>query len=106
MRVTYRKSLRDIRTMSGKVDRIANPYTAYMQITALEMEKARRLSEKRSCEARIATIDRRLCMIEAEKQDLLRRLVAQKSLTIPGPPANGKTEDVPVDGARSSRIRR
>ena len=37
-----RRTMRDIKTLSGRVDRISNPYMAYMQITCLEMEKVRK----------------------------------------------------------------
>jgi hypothetical protein len=69
-----RKTMRDIRTLSGKVDRIANPYMAYMQITCLEMEKARKGREKASAVQRVETLDGRLRDIEAEKASLLRAL--------------------------------
>jgi len=69
-----RKTMRDIRTLSGKVDRIANPYMAYMQITCLEMEKARRGRERASALQRIGNLDGRLRDIEAEKGALLRAL--------------------------------
>jgi hypothetical protein len=69
-----RKTLRDIRTLSGKVDRIANPYMAYMQITCLEMEKARKGREKASALQRVEILDGRLREIEAEKAAVLRAL--------------------------------
>jgi hypothetical protein len=69
-----RKTLRDIRTLSGKVDRIANSYMAYMQITCLEMEKARKGREKASALQRVEDIDGRLRDIEVEKATLLRAL--------------------------------
>ncbi len=69
-----RKTMRDIRTLSGKVDRIANPYMAYMQITCLEMEKARKGREKASALQRVENLDGRLRDIETEKASLLRAL--------------------------------
>jgi hypothetical protein len=47
---------------------------AYMKISCLEMEKARRDREKFSAETRIRNIDSRLKEIEAEKAALLVRL--------------------------------
>ena len=69
-----RKGLREIRTLSGRQDRVHLPYQAYMQITCLEMEKARRGSERKSALQRIANLDARLKEIEAEKAALLRAL--------------------------------
>lgn len=69
-----RKGLRDIRTLSGRQDRVHLPYQAYMQITCLEMEKARRGRERKSASQRTADIDARLQEIEAEKEALLRAL--------------------------------
>lgn len=66
-----RRGLNNIRTISGKVDQVAVPYRAYMQVTCLEMEKARRTAERRSAMARVAAIDARLVAIEEEKNALL-----------------------------------
>lgn len=69
-----RKGLREIRTLSGRQDQVHLPYQAYMQITCLEMEKARRGKERSSARQRMADIDARLKEIEAEKEALLRAL--------------------------------
>ena len=66
-----RKGLHEIRTLSGRQDRVRLPYQSYMQITCLEMEKARRGSERKSALQRIANLDARLKEIEAEKASLL-----------------------------------
>lgn len=68
------RSLRNLRTLSGRVDQMSVPYRAYMQVTCLEMEKARREAERRSAGQRITEIDARLQEIEAEKADILKRL--------------------------------
>jgi hypothetical protein len=73
------RGLRDIRTRSGKVGRAGVPYMAYMNISCLEMEKARREKEKFSAQARISNIDARLAEIEAEKGDLLECLGERNS---------------------------
>ena len=65
------RGLKNIRTLSGRVDQRALPSHAYMQITCLEMEKARRNAERTSAAQRISDIDRRLQEIEKEKQELL-----------------------------------
>jgi hypothetical protein len=66
------KGLNTIRTLSGRVDRVSLPYRGYMQITCLEMERARRGMERKSASLRIALIDARLGEIEKAKQELLQ----------------------------------
>jgi len=68
------RGLRDIRTRSGSVERSDVPYMAFMKISCLEMEKARREKEKSSAEWRIKNIDARLQEIEGEKKKILIRL--------------------------------
>ena len=104
-----RRTLRDIRTNSGKIDRFATPHRAYMQITALEMEKARKESERQACLARLDAIGRRMRAIESEKSYLVRGLARTGSLVVPLPsePAEGPSQaDKPASApARPSRIR-
>ena len=69
-----RRTMRDIKTLSRRVDRIADPYMTYMQITCLEMEKARKEREKDSALKRLQNLDARLGDIEREKALLLRAL--------------------------------
>jgi hypothetical protein len=66
------KGLTSIRTLSGRVDQLSLPYRSYMQITCLEMEKARRGMERKSANQRVALIDARLEQIEKAKQELLQ----------------------------------
>jgi hypothetical protein len=68
------KGVRSLRTWSGKIGQVAVPYRAYMQITCLEMEKARRSSERQSASRCIEEIDARLQEIETEKVKLLASL--------------------------------
>jgi hypothetical protein len=68
------RSVQDIRTMSGKVDRTSIPHMAYMRVTMLEMEKTRLDEEKQSALARIQIIVTRLGELEQEKDELLRAL--------------------------------
>ena len=79
------RGLREIRTHAGKQDQTDRPYRAYMQITCLEMEKARRRSERKTSLLRINSLDSRLKEIEAEKETLLRKIENQK------PADNGKS---------------
>lgn len=69
-----RRGVRDIRTLSGKVDQASIPYRAYMKISSLEMEKARRGKEKESAMRRVKDIDARFQEMEAEKDALLKAL--------------------------------
>ena len=62
-----RLGLNNIRTISGKVNQAAIPYRAYMQVTCLEMERARRSAERQSAMARVTAIDK-------EKAGLLRSI--------------------------------
>ena len=78
------KGLNQIRTLSGRVDQLSLPYRSYMQITCLEMEKARRDMERKSASRRIALIDARLDEIEKAKQDLLRAVAASGQGMMPG----------------------
>ena len=68
------RSLQDIRTLEGWVDLAKQPYRAFMKITCLEMEKARREKERESALHRVENIDERLREIEAEKAGLMKVL--------------------------------
>ena len=68
------RSLQDIHTMSGNIDMVAQPYRAYMKISCLEMEKARRGNERESAMRRVRNIDERFRQIEVEKAALLQIL--------------------------------
>jgi len=72
------RGLQEIRTLSGRVDMVSEPYRAFMRITALEMEKERRGIEKRSAVQRVQNIDARFRDIEAEKDALLTILGERK----------------------------
>jgi hypothetical protein len=92
-----RLGLSNIRTISGKVNQVVVPYRAYMQVTCLEMEKARRSAERQSAMARVTAIDCRLAAIDQEKTALLR------SVDEPGKGASVRHPEArPGSGARSS----
>ena len=97
-----RKTLRDIRTHSGRVDRIANPYMAYMQITCLEMEKARKGRERASALQRVEIINARLRDIEAEKGTLLRALAERGAVAATAQPSPGSP---PTPSRRTGGLR-
>lgn len=98
------RGLRDIRTHSGRVHAAGHPYMQYMKISALEMEKARRETEKFSSEARITNIDMRLAEIEAEKESLLTDLGERGNPTQRRSAHHGSDQTVP-DGKHGFRIR-
>jgi len=100
------RGLRDIRTRSGRVERMGVPYMAYMKISCLEMEKARREKERSSAEARIRNINQRLGEIEGEKGCILVHLGERQSDSAPNP---GKVVDDASEagctGGRGFKIR-
>jgi hypothetical protein len=85
------RGLRTIRTLAGRVDRVCVPHRAHLQIACLEIEKARRASERRSASQRVAELDARLHQIEAEEAALLQRLADRNK---------GKRVDLPAAGVR------
>jgi hypothetical protein len=71
------RGVKDIRTHSGTPDQVIVPYKAYMAITALEMEKFRRQTERDNLVLRLNNVIARLRTVESEKAALLRRLGKQ-----------------------------
>ena len=71
-----RRGLNQIRTLSGRADQLSLPYRSYMQISCLEMERARRNKERKSASQRIALIDARIEEIEKTEQELLQAVAA------------------------------
>lgn len=66
------RGLQNIRTHAGRAYQKGQPYHIYLRIGALEMEKARRATERESAMARVNEIDARFHEIEAEKDALLK----------------------------------
>jgi len=71
---TPMRGLRDIRTLTGRVAGASHPYKAYLRISHIEMEKARKTKESEAARERIVTIAARLEEIDAEKQALLEAM--------------------------------
>ena len=67
-----RRGLQDIRTLTGKVRKSTLPHEAYLRISHIEMEKARKTVESEKARQLMADIASRLQEIEAEKQALLQ----------------------------------
>jgi hypothetical protein len=88
---TPTRGLNNLRTLSGRVDSGSLTYRSYMQVTCLEMEKARRGAERRSASQRVALIDARLKEIETTQTELLNRVSGE----------TGRAPKVSVKGAAS-----
>jgi hypothetical protein len=67
-----RRGLQDIRTLTGRVRKATLPHEAYLRISHIEMEKARKTLESEKARQMMADIAARLQEIEAEKNDLLQ----------------------------------
>jgi len=96
-----RRTMRDIKTISGRVDRIANPYMAYMQITCLEMEKVRKGRERAAALQRLEILNARIRDIDNEKASVLRALSARETAQAVEVP----NTRLPSLGARSGSTR-
>jgi len=93
-----------IRTNSGKVDLLSEPYRAFMRISALEMEKARRGKERESAMQRVKQIDARFREIEKEKANLLRGLGGLKVIKT-HTPGNRTPQPAGLNTARNFKLR-
>jgi hypothetical protein len=60
------------------VDTVVVPHRAHLQIACLELEKARRTTERCSALRRVAELDARLGEIEAEQAHLFQALADRK----------------------------
>lgn len=67
-----RRGLQDIRTQTGKVGQAILPHEAYLRISHIEMEKARKSVESEKARQLMADIAARLQEIEDEKKRLLQ----------------------------------
>jgi hypothetical protein len=74
MAIPRRRGLKDISTLSGKVERTFAPHKAYLRISHIEMEKIRKTLESEKARQLMADIAARLKEIEAEKEALLQGL--------------------------------
>lgn len=69
-----RRGLQDIRTITGRVRKATLPHEAYLRISHIEMEKARKTVESEKARQLMADISNRLQEIEAEKEALLQSM--------------------------------
>jgi len=88
------RGVKDIRTRSGTPGQVLVPYKAYMAITALEMEKFRRETERDNLRLRLNNVNDRLQTVASEKAALLQRL---------GQDAAGRPGRRPIKSSRPMR---
>ncbi|MFA4902394.1 MAG: hypothetical protein WC600_06575 [Desulfobaccales bacterium] len=81
------RGVQDIRTITGRVRKATLPHEAYLRISHIEMEKARKTVESEKARQLMADIAARLEEIEAEKAALLQSM-GERSGSLPrtGPP--------------------
>ena len=77
------KGVQNIRTHGGRANQLTKPYQAYFRIGALEMEKARRITERGGAMERVNNIDIRVREIETEKSVLIKKIAADQQESLP-----------------------
>jgi len=87
------RGVQDIKTHSGRADKAALPYKAYMKLSILEMEKFRRGKEKQNALDKVAQIDQRFRDIETERGEIIAALES-----------NGERYLRPPDSADTSTV--
>ena len=68
------RGLRNIKTLSGRDDEAGLRHRAYMKLACLEMERARRVLERKNALRRLKSLDDRVREIEAEESALRQGL--------------------------------
>ena len=66
------RGLRDIRTNVDRIDQFIAPYKGYLRIGSLEMERARKLTERGNLAERLRVIEERCRQLDAEKKLIMR----------------------------------
>jgi len=79
-----RRGLQDIRTLTGRVRKTTLPHEAYLRISHIEMEKARKTQESEKAKQLMADIKARLEEIESEKDTLLQTVGERVGHPAPG----------------------
>ena len=93
------RTVQDIRTHSGDLNRRTLPYQAYLQIAILEMEKHRRQKERESAVTRVNGIDARFRDIDAQEEELLRAVGKEGHTSAPPEKAKRERTDGREDAA-------
>jgi hypothetical protein len=78
-----RRGIQDIRTLTGRVRKATLPHEAYLRISHIEMEKARKTVESEKARQMMADIAARLEEIEAEKTELLQSMGERSGHPLP-----------------------
>jgi hypothetical protein len=86
-----RRGIQDIRTLTGKVRKATIPHEAYLRISHIEMEKARKTQESEKARQLMADIATRLQEIEAEKIALLQAVGERGDAAGPARPGPSKS---------------
>lgn len=93
-----------IRTNAGKVDLLSEPYRAFMRISVLEMERARRGKERASAMDRVTQIDVRFREIDKEKAYLMQGIGGLKTIKT-STPGSRTPQTSGLNTARSFKLR-
>ncbi|MBN1841103.1 MAG: hypothetical protein JW883_02335 [Deltaproteobacteria bacterium] len=92
------RGVQDIRTHTRAAASAFQAHEAYMRLSCLEMEKARRGKERESAMRRVDLIDARFKEIEGEKAELLQTLGQREGL-------NGRRTLAPCRQVEGVKIR-
>jgi hypothetical protein len=68
------RGLADLRTLTGRSDMKIPAYKAYLRISFLELERARKMQEMRTARSRFDTIGARFREIDTEIADIMANL--------------------------------
>lgn len=86
------RGLNDLKTLTGRSDTRIPAHKAYLRISFLELERARRMQEMRTAKDRVDTMRARFREIDSEIADILAKLNGA------GPPAR------PVEAPRRAPV--
>ncbi len=89
-----RRGLQDIRTLTGRVRKATLPHEAYLRISHIELERARKTKESEKAGQLVADISHRLQEIEAEKDGLLQAMGEQGGPRSPAGPEPGPDSSI------------
>jgi hypothetical protein len=95
------RGLKDIRTLSGSGDGIAQPHKVHLKISCLELERLRRGNEREAARKRVEDIDGRMEEIDAEKKALLQLLPCAE-----GGGSGSRPAEAPSSSPRGKRGRK
>jgi len=82
------RGLSDLRTLTGRSDMQISAHKAYLRISFLELERARRMQEVRTCRRRLDAIGGRFREIDAEIANIHASLdaAAPRAQAVQAPP--------------------